>query len=118
MWQAHGQRHSFWFRLRRPGTDAPYQYGVQGHYARVCSEKPFHEPKIAESLPTILPPHEPPLANGLPTILPLPFRRGEGRGEGNRLGNIAGSRFQYASKNEKAFREPLVGAGAPGDSNA
>src|SRR5882672_10890837 len=24
MWQAHGQRHSFWFRLRRPGDNAPY----------------------------------------------------------------------------------------------
>ena len=40
----------------------------------------------------VLPPHEPPFARELPTIPPLPFRRGEGRGEGSNLrfqGNIS-----------------------------
>jgi hypothetical protein len=31
-----------------------------------------------------LPPYEHPFATDLPTVLPLPFRRGEGRGEGHR----------------------------------
>ena len=57
--------------------------------------------KIAESRPTIL--RDPKIAESRPTTLPLPG--GEGRGEGNRLGNIAGSRFQYASKNENALHE-------------
>src|SRR5207247_7174316 len=69
------------------GTDAPYQAGVQGHYARVCSEKSLHEPKMAERLPT---------------ILPLPG--GEGWGEGERLAmlQVAGSWSQYASKKRRA----------------
>ena len=53
---------------RRAGTDAPYQYRVQGHNARVCSGNS---------------PQEPPFANALSTILPRPFPRGEGKGEGS-----------------------------------
>ena len=43
-----------------------------------------------------LPAPEPRLVRGLPTIPPLPFRRGEGRGEGSDLGFRAAKRVQMA----------------------
>jgi len=41
-----------------------------------------HKPRVATRRPTILPAPEPRFDKELATIPPLPFRRGEGRGEG------------------------------------
>ena len=52
--------------------------------------------------------HEPPIANALATIPPLPFRRGEGRGEGS----VLSLRFMVpvpAQQRKEAFSDP------PGD---
>ncbi len=49
----------------------------------------FYKPAAGSAppgLPAVLPAPEPRLARELPTIPPLPFRRGEGRGEGSDLG--------------------------------
>jgi hypothetical protein len=43
----------------------------------------FRAPRDVSAQTSGLPPHEPRFARELPTILPLPFRRGEGRGEGS-----------------------------------
>jgi hypothetical protein len=47
--------------------------------------------------------HEPQFARALPPILPLPFRRGEGRGEGS----VLAVRFMPVSRSEKNKGLPL-----------
>ena len=55
------------------------------------------------------------IAKSLPKILPPPG--GEGRGEGTRLAlQVHGPNARH--RNVEVFKEPLVGPGAIGDSNA
>ncbi len=51
---------------------------------------------LANALATVLPAPEPPLARDLPMIPPLPFRRGEGRGEGSGLRFMGAKRVKMS----------------------
>ncbi len=51
---------------------------------------------LASALATVLPAPEPPLARDLPMIPPLPFRRGEGRGEGSGLRFMGAKRVKMS----------------------
>ena len=56
------------------------------------------------------------IAKRLPKILPLPG--GEGRGEGTCLATLQVHGPNARHRNVEVFKEPLVGPGAIGDSNA